>query len=303
MNNITASLDIQGLSQFYQRQQVLDNVSLTLYPGQLLAVLGPNGAGKTTLIRTLLGLVAPASGQIHLMGQLQQGAVRSMALRRQLGVMLQIGSASANLTVREQCDLFASYYPDGKTVAELLQLAGLTGQQHCRFGRLSGGQKQRLLFALALAGNPKLVFLDEPTLGMDVQARQSLWQQIQLLKAQGVAIVLTTHYLQEAEQLADQIAVLQQGRIIARDSPAQLTARLGGRQISCHTNLDDDSLLALPGVQQLKRQQQQVLITSQSAEQTLRALLQADSNLSQLEVKNAALEQVFLQLTQSGAHA
>lgn len=303
MNNITASLDIQGLSQFYQQQQVLDNVSLTLYPGQLLAVLGPNGAGKTTLIRTLLGLVAPASGQIHLMGQLQQGAVRSMALRRQLGVMLQVGSASANLTVREQCDLFASYYPDGKTVAELLQLAGLTGQQNCRFGRLSGGQKQRLLFALALAGNPKLVFLDEPTLGMDVQARQSLWQQIQLLKAQGVAIVLTTHYLQEAEQLADQIAVLQQGRIIARDSPAQLTARPGGRQISCHTSLDDDSLLALPGVQQLKRQQQQVVLTSQSAEQTLRALLQADSNLSQLEVKNAALEQVFLQLTQSGVHA
>ena len=302
MNNITASLDIQGLSQFYQQQQVLDNVSLTLHPGQLLAVLGPNGAGKTTLIRTLLGLVAPASGQIHLMGQLQLGAVRSMALRRQLGVMLQIGSASANLTVREQCDLFASYYPEGKTVAELLQLAGLAEQQHCRFGRLSGGQKQRLLFALALAGNPKLVFLDEPTLGMDVQARQSLWQQIQQLKAQGVAIVLTTHYLQEAEHLADQIAVLQQGRIIARDSPAQLTARLGGRQISCHTSLDDNSLLALPGVQQLKRQQQQVVLTSQSAERTLRALLQADSNLSQLEVKNAALEQVFLQLTQSGAH-
>lgn len=303
MNKLTPSLDIQGLSQRYQQQQVLDNVSLTLYPGQLLAVLGPNGAGKTTLIRTLLGLTAPASGQIQLLGQWQQGAERSMALRRQIGVMLQIGSASANLTVREQCDLFSSYYPEGKSVSELLALAGLADQQHCRFGRLSGGQKQRLLFALALAGNPKLVFLDEPTLGMDVQARQSLWAQIQQLKSLGVAIVLTTHYLQEAEQLADQIAVLQQGRIIAKDSPAQLTARLVGRQICCHTSLNDDSLLALPGVQQLTRDQHRVVLTSHSAEHTLRALLLADSNLSQLEVKNAALEQVFLQLTQSGAPA
>lgn len=303
MNNLTPSLDIQGLTQRYQQQQVLNDVSLTLYPGQLLAVLGPNGAGKTTLIRTLLGLTAPASGKIQLLGQWQQGAERSMALRRQIGVMLQIGSASANLTVREQCDLFSSYYPNGKSVSELLALAGLADQQHCRFGRLSGGQKQRLLFALALAGNPRLVFLDEPTLGMDVQARQSLWAQIQQLKSQGVAIVLTTHYLQEAEQLADQIAVLQQGRIIAKDSPAQLTARLGGRQICCRTSLNDDSLLALPGVQQLTREQQRVVLTSHSAEHTLRALLLADCTLSQLEVKNAALEQVFLQLTQNGAQA
>lgn len=294
-----AVLKISSLHKNYSGNTVLHGVTLDVVPGEVLAILGPNGAGKTTLISAILGLIATDSGEITLFGQLQRGSKRSVALRRQLGVMMQIGSASANLTVREQCDLFSSYYPNGKTVAQLLEIAGLAAQANTRFSRLSGGQRQRLLFALALAGKPDLLFLDEPTLGMDVQARRALWQQIRQLKAAGVSIVLTTHYLEEAGQLADRIAVLQQGKIIALDSPARLTAQISGKQIYCRTELTDQQLLALPAVLQLERQQQRVCLISQATEQTVLALLQADTTVSDLEVTAVALEQAFLHLTRN----
>lgn len=290
-------LQLSNLHKSYHNSAALQGVTLQMAPGEVLAILGPNGAGKTTLISAVLGLVATDSGEISLFDQLQHGTKRSAALRQRLGVMMQIGAASANLTVQEQCDLFRSYYANGKTVAQLLEIAGLTAQANSRFSSLSGGQKQRLLFALALAGKPDLLFLDEPTLGMDVQARRALWQQIRQLKASGVSIVLTTHYLEEAEQLADRIAVLRQGRIIALGSPAQLTAQISGKRIYCSTTLTDQQLRALPGVLQLERQHQHVCIISQAAEQTVLALLQADAGVSALEVKAVALEQAFLQLT------
>ncbi len=292
-----AVLQISNLHKSYRNQAALQGATLQMAAGEVLAILGPNGAGKTTLISAILGLIATDSGEINLFGQLQRGTKRSTALRQRLGVMMQIGAASANLTVREQCDLFSSYYRNRRTVAELLDIAGLGSQANSRFSSLSGGQKQRLLFALALAGKPDLLFLDEPTLGMDVQARRALWQQIRQLKASGVSIVLTTHYLEEAEQLADRIAVLQQGRIIALGSPAELTAQISGKRICCTTALTDQQLRALPAVLQLERQQQQVCLVSQAAEQTVLALLQADASVSALEVKAVALEQAFLQLT------
>lgn len=296
---IDSVLGISRLQKTYAGKTVLDAVSLQLAAGELLAVLGPNGAGKTTLINTVLGLTAADQGDIRLFGQLQHGVSRSNAVRQQLGVMMQIGSASANLTVREQCDLFSSYYQQGKSVSELLAIAGLENAADTRFGHLSGGQKQRLLFALALAGNPKLLFLDEPTLGMDVQARRALWQQIRQLQARGVSIVLTTHYLEEAEQLADRILLLQQGRCIAENSPAGLKEMIQGKHICCCSRLIDTELLALPGVMQLERQLQQITLLSNAPEQTVLALLQADPTLSALEVKPIALENIFLQLTNS----
>lgn len=290
-------LQLQQLHKSYGAKAVLNGVSLTLGRGEVLAILGPNGAGKTSLISVVLGLTGADSGDIKLFNQPVSGHKDAKALRQRIGVMMQVGSASANLTVAEQCDLFASYYPGGKSVAELVAIAGLQPQRNTRFGQLSGGQKQRLLFALALAGNPELVFLDEPTLGMDVQARRALWQQIAALKASGVSIVLTTHYLEEAEQLADQIAVLQHGAIVAQGSPQQLKARFGGKQICCCTELADAQLQALPGVTTVQRQHGLVYLQSASAEQTVLALLQADQTVSALEVKAAALEQAFIQLT------
>lgn len=298
----TAVIKVQQLHKHYGEQAVLNGLNLSVMPGELIAVLGPNGAGKTTLISVLLGLTPYSAGTISLLGQQQQGIQRSQPLKQQLGVMMQVGTASANLTVAEQCDLFSSYYHHAKTTAELLAIAGLEPQAKVRFGKLSGGQKQRLLFALALAGNPKLLFLDEPTLGMDVAARQALWQQIRDLKAKGVSIVLTTHYLQEAEQLADRIMVLQHGRFIAEGSPAELKALSSGKLIRCRCSLSDAALSALPGVLAIAREQDRITLQSRHTEQTVLALLQADSHVSELEVHPIALEQAFLQLT-SQEHA
>lgn len=292
-------LQVTGLTKHYADKTVLAGVDIALASGEVLCILGPNGAGKTTLISAVLGLVSADSGQIRLFGQLQSGMARSTALRQKLGVMMQIGSLSANLTVSEQCDLFSSYYQNGHNATELISLAGLDNHANQRFGRLSGGQKQRLLFALALAGKPQLVFLDEPTLGMDVEARRSLWQQVRQLKQQGVAVVLTTHYLEEAEQLADRILVLNKGQIIAQGSPAQLKAMTAYKFIQCCSTLDDAQLTALPAVQQLTRLPHSVVLQSNQIEQTLRALLAQDSHVRDIEVRPVALEQAFLQLTQS----
>lgn len=293
------ALTVNNLHKAYAGTTVLAGVDLTLDAGEVLCVLGPNGAGKTTLISTLLGLVNADSGEIHLLGKPQLGMTRSQALRQQLGVMMQIGSLSANLSVYEQCDLFSSYYAQGYSAAELVALAGLEAQTKQRFGRLSGGQKQRLLFALALAGKPQLVFLDEPTLGMDVEARQALWQQVKQLRQQGVAVVLTTHYLEEAEQLADSIAVLHQGRIVAKGSPSELKALMQYKVVRCHSRLTDAELALLPAVLQVSREQQLITLHSHHAEQTVRALLQIDQWVTDLEVRPVALEQAFLHLTQN----
>ena len=297
----TLPLQVTGLSKRYANTTVLAGLDMTLAAGEVLCILGPNGAGKTTLISAILGLISTDSGEITLFGQQQAGINRSKALRRQLGVMMQIGSLSANLTVFEQCDLFSSYYARGYSATELVGLAGLEHHSQQRFGRLSGGQKQRLLFALALAAKPQLVFLDEPTLGMDVEARRSLWQQVRQLKQQGVAVVLTTHYLEEAEQLADRIVVLDKGIIVAGGSPAELKALTQYKVISCCSALSDTTLLALPGVLQLNRDKHLITLHSSHAEHTVKALLLADDSVTQLEVRPVALEQAFLQLTQNSA--
>ena len=303
MPHTNTALQVNQLHKSFSQKPVLQDVSLQVTAGEVLAILGPNGAGKTTLIAAILGLLTTDSGDITLLGQPQQGNKRSAALRQQLGVMMQIGSLSANLTVFEQCDLFSSYYANGYSAAELVSLAALEMQASQRFGRLSGGQKQRLLFALALAGKPQLVFLDEPTLGMDVQARRSLWQQVRQLKQQGVAVVLTTHYLEEAEQLADRVLVLQHGQIIAQGSPAQLKSLTAYKFIRCRSSLSDQQLSVLPGVQQVQRHSDSVVMQSSAVEQTLRALLAQDNSVSALEVQPVALEQAFLHLTQSNTAA
>lgn len=291
-------LKVTGLTKCYGTHTVLAGVDITLASAEVLCILGPNGAGKTTLISAILGLLKVDSGEIRLFDEQQTGLFRSQSIRQHVGVMMQIGSLGANLTVREQCDLFSHYYANGYNVSELLCLAGLESQANQRFGRLSGGQKQRLLFALALAGKPQLVFLDEPTLGMDVEGRRNLWQQVRQLKAQGVAVVLTTHYLEEAEQLADRIVVLNEGSIVASGSPAELKAVTQYKLISCLSNLADGDLLALPGVLQLERSAHLITLHSSHAEQTVKALLLQDDGLSQLEVRPVALEQAFLHITQ-----
>jgi ABC-2 type transport system ATP-binding protein len=199
--------------------------------------------------------------------------------------------------VREHVDLFSSYYPKPLPIRETLEAAGLIAIQNRKFGELSGGQKQRLLFALAICGDPDLLFLDEATLGLDVEARRLLWDQIRNLAARGKAVLLTTHYLQEADALADRILVINRGEIIAEGTPSEVKARTSGRQIRCQTDLTLEQVRGIPGVVEAKQEGNTMVLQTKVAEPVLRELLQRDPYLSGTEVTSAGLEEAFLALT------
>ncbi|WP_411360858.1 ABC transporter ATP-binding protein [Pseudidiomarina salilacus] len=222
-----AHLSIQGLNKNYGQHRALCNVNLKAYSGEVLAILGKNGAGKTSLINSVLGMHAYQAEQLALFGQPLLTQQRSLAIRQRLGVMMQLGALAANLTVYEQLDLFCSYYRNGFDVAELIEKFNLNSIAKQRFGKLSGGQRQQVLFAIAVAGKPDLLFLDEPTVGMDVEARHALWQHIQDYRSAGSAIVLTTHYIEEAERLADRVAMLRDGAIVAAGTLTEILADHG----------------------------------------------------------------------------
>lgn len=222
MNQI--NLKVLSLNKHYGGKAALTNVSLTAYAGEVIAVLGKNGAGKTTLINSILGMNEYKVRHLEILGTQLNGQHRPLTIRQRVGVMMQLGTLNANLTVAEQLDLFCSYYPSGNTPGSLLEEFDLTGIAKQRFGRLSGGQRQQVLFAIAVAGNPNLLFLDEPTVGMDIEARHLLWQQIKQRRQQGCALVLTTHYIEEAERLADRVAVLRHGQIIAQGEVSEVIA-------------------------------------------------------------------------------
>jgi ABC-2 type transport system ATP-binding protein len=221
--------ELQFAAKRYGEVEALRGVNLKIEPGELVALLGPNGAGKTTAVRILLGLTAPTSGKAAIFGH--DPASQAAKLRR--GALLQVGKVPETLRVREHVELFSSYYPNPLPMAETLAAAGLTGVEKRLFGELSGGQKQRLLFALAICGNPDLLFLDEPTVGLDVEARRGLWARIRGFVARGGSVLLTTHYLEEADALANRIAVIDGGRIVAEGTPAEIKAR------TAHAGLED----------------------------------------------------------------
>ncbi|WP_417681967.1 ABC transporter ATP-binding protein [Pseudidiomarina aquimaris] len=234
-----AHLSIQGLSKSYGQHQALCDVDLTAYSGEVLAVLGKNGAGKTSLINSVLGMHSYQADQLELLGQPMLTQQRSLAVRQRLGVMMQLGALAANLTVHEQLDLFCSYYQNGFQVTELIEKFNLNSIAKQRFGKLSGGQRQQVLFALAVAGKPDLLFLDEPTVGMDVEARHALWQHIQDYRSAGTAIVLTTHYIEEAERLADRVAMLRDGEVIAAGTLTEVIADHGSLEQAYLANMQE----------------------------------------------------------------
>lgn len=291
---------IRQLSHSYGHTPVLQQLSAELYGGEIIAVLGANGAGKTTLIQLMLGLLSQQQGEIKILGQIPAQIRRDPQLSGQLGVMLQQASLPGQLTVLEQLRLFSAYYPAPLDLQTLIERFGLQGILQQRCSSLSGGQRQSLLLALALLGKPKILFLDEPTVGMDVEARQRFWQLIRTARAEGLCILLTTHYLEEADALADRILLLKDGQFIADTSPTALKAGLSQRQIRCRSSLSPADLLQLPGVSAvLPLSDHQVQISSSRVEDCLRQLLQQDPQLGDLTVSAASLEQAFLQLTQS----
>jgi len=280
-------------SKNYGTVQALKQVTLEVRQGEILAVLGPNGAGKTTAVKLLLGLAAASGGSVNVFG----GDPRNPDNRVRTGAMLQVARVPETLKVREHVALFSSYYPNPMPIADTLAAAGLTQLANRKFGDLSGGQKQRVLFALAICGDPDLLFLDEATLGLDVEARRLLWDQIRSLASRGKAVLLTTHYLQEADALADRILVINRGEIIAEGTPTEIKARTAGRQIRCFTDLSIAQVRAISGVIDVKVEGDSLLIQAAVAEPVLRELLNRDVNLSGVEVTSAGLEEAFLALT------
>lgn len=286
---------LSNITKRYGNVTALDGLSLTLHPGEIVALLGPNGAGKSTAVRLLLGLSSPTAGSARIFG----GDPRSAVTRSRIGAMLQVASIPKTLTVREHIDLFRSYYPHPLPFAEIVRIAQLEGIEDRLFEKLSGGQRQRLLFGLALCGDPEIIFLDEPTVGMDIEARRGLWNQIRMLAQQGRTILLTTHYLEEADALATRIVVVDKGQIVFQGTPQEIKSQGASRRIRCRTALSAAELWTMPGVVNVERDGDTTTVTAGHPEAVLRSMLQADASLSSLEIANPGLEEAFLALTSS----
>jgi ABC-2 type transport system ATP-binding protein len=289
---VVASLD--AVSKSYDKVRALRDVNFSVRAGEVVALLGPNGAGKTTAVKLLLGLIEPNSGKARVFS----GDPTNPQNRLRTGAMLQVGRVPETLRVREHIDLFSSYYTNPLPLEDVLAAAGLEKLRDRKFGDLSGGQRQRTLFALAICGNPDLLFLDEPTVGLDVEARRTLWEEIRRLVDCGKTVLLTTHYLEEADALADRIAVINQGEIIAEGTPAEIKAQTSGKRIRCITSLGLASILQIPGVTDVRQDREAVEIQAREAEPVVRILLARDASLSALEITSAGLEEAFLALTQ-----
>ena len=291
----TPMIQASGLTRRFGDQTALDAINLSVDGPGVLALLGPNGAGKTTFVNSALGLVRPSQGSLTVFG----APPGSKSARSRIGVMMQDAELPDLLTAREQISLFASYYPSPRGVDEVIALCELTAFADRRYAKLSGGQKRRVQFALALIGAPQLLFLDEPTTGLDTDARRGLWSIVRTAANEGARVVLTTHYLEEADALADRVAVLKAGRIIADGSAPDLRDQVGGSLIRCATHLDQAQLGALPAVRRARRAGRYGEMVSANAVATLKALFAADPELDDLSVRQPTLEEAFDALTRN----
>jgi len=304
-STVPLALDARALCKAYKDVVAVNGLDLAVPVGECFGMLGPNGAGKTTTIEMCEGLLAPDAGDLHVLGR--TWGSDATALRQRLGIQLQETQLSEKLTVEETIRLFRSFFDRGRDVGEVIELVQLEEKRRSRVGGLSGGQKQRLALACALVGDPELLFLDEPTTGLDPQARRQLWQLIEQLKASGRTIVLTTHYMDEAERLCDRVAIMDHGRVIALGSPRQLieamvaehvveiAAELGAER------LDRARLAALDGVRSARAQNGGWQLEVAELHRALPALL-AEVNrqgitLTELRTHSATLEDVFVNLT------
>ncbi|MBL4853182.1 ABC transporter ATP-binding protein [bacterium AH-315-J19] len=281
-----------NLTKKYGKNTALNNVNIEVGNSGITAILGENGAGKTTFIHACLGLIKATHGQISMFG-LPPGKLTS---RRRTGVMLQDADLPDLLTPREHITLFASYYPAPLSLDDVLDMCKLTTLADKKYGKLSGGQKRRVQFALAIIGNPDLVFLDEPTTGLDTDTRRMLWDVVRKLAEDGRTVILTTHYLEEADALADRIIVMNAGEIIADAPTPEIRALAGGAIIKCVTNLSVKAIHKLPDVKSVRKTGRFVEISTQNQASTLQGLLAADINASELVVKKPSLEEAFDQI-------
>jgi ABC-2 type transport system ATP-binding protein len=299
-------LRVERLRKRYKSRAVVQDVSLEVSSGEVIGLLGPNGAGKTTTIEILEGLTEPDGGAVEVLGmQWRDGAgPGGRALRERLGIQLQETQLTEKLSVAETVRLFRSFYTRGHTVDEVLELVELEEKRDAWVGKLSGGQKQRLAVACALVSRPDLLFLDEPTTGLDPQSRRQLWEIIGGFRAAGGTVLLTTHYMEEAERLCDRVAIMDHGKVIALDTPRALIASLGAEHVvefaPAAGDLDAE-LRALPGVTSVRAAPDRTALTVTEVHRTIPALLalleQRGRTLSLLTTHHATLEDVFVSLT------
>jgi ABC-2 type transport system ATP-binding protein len=277
----------------YGSVEALRDISLRVDAREVVAVLGPNGAGKTTAIGIMLGLRPATSGRVRILG----GEPGSKAVRSRVGAMLQESGVPATLKVQEIVDLFRSYYPRALPRDVVLDAAGLTELAAKRVGALSGGQKQRLYFAIAICGDPDLLFLDEPTTGMDIESRHRFWERIRAFASLGKTILFTTHLLEEADAVATRIVVIDHGRVVAEGSPAELKARNGGKRIRLRGPFAPDEIAAWPGVTRATAVGGVVHIEVTDTTPVMRRIFADGRIVEEVTVEDAGLESAFLTLT------
>ncbi|HJQ87847.1 MAG TPA: ABC transporter ATP-binding protein [Propionibacteriaceae bacterium] len=289
--------ELRGVSKTYgsggSAVLAVEGVDLSVRAGELLAVLGPNGAGKTTVLGMLTGLTTPSSGTARLFGR----DPRDLGARQRMGVMLQSSGVPDTLRVRELLTAFRGYYPAPLPVASVVEAAGLHGLENRLFGTLSGGQQRRVLFGIALCGDPQLVFVDEPTTGLDAEVRRTLWATLRTLAATGRGVVLTTHYLEEADALADRIVLLHEGRVIVEGTPSQIKSLVPGRRITAESSIEAGQASGWAGVRHAQRDGTRLELLVSEPEPVLRELLQRDQSVTGVTVTEPTLEDAFLTLT------
>jgi ABC-2 type transport system ATP-binding protein len=300
-----AALRCRGLVKRYEDVVAVDGLDIEVGYGECFGLLGPNGAGKTTTIEILEGLLAQDAGEVEVLGLRWDRDERE--LRQRLGIQLQETLLAEKLSVEETLELFRSFYPRGPSVAELLAFVELEPKRSAWVGKLSGGQRQRLAIACSLAGAPDLLFLDEPTTGLDPQSRRQLWSLLERFRSGGGTILLTTHYMDEAEILCDRVAIVDRGKVIALGTPRELIASLGAEHVvefavgEGGEELSADRLRDLPGVKDVRREATTWALTTSRVHEVVPALLDAlgtsSRNLVSLATHHATLEDVFVTLT------
>jgi ABC-2 type transport system ATP-binding protein len=296
------AIAVDGLVKRFDDVVAVDGVSFSVPEGTCLGLLGPNGAGKTTTVEILEGLQQATSGTVRVLGE--AWTKDSAKLRGRIGICLQETRFYEKMTVQETVRLFRSFFPAGVGVEEAIGLVALEEKRDARVGKLSGGQRQRLALAVALVGNPEVLFLDEPTTGLDPASRRGLWDVIEALKARGRTVVLTTHYMEEAQRLCDMVVIVDHGKIVAQGTPAELIATFGGAQViefEARPPLSEDACRALPGCSDVKTQNGMVRLAVRGLPETLPALLRlaetSGATLLQLSTHAPTLDDVFLHLT------
>ncbi|MFH5778646.1 ABC transporter ATP-binding protein [Heyndrickxia oleronia] len=292
MNEI---VNVNQVSKAFQDKHAVKEASFSINKGEIVAILGPNGAGKTTTISMILGLLKPTSGEVRLFNQNPD----DKSVREKLGIMLQEVSVMQGLKVRELLDLVRQYYPKPLSLEEVIALTGLTENDlKTRAEKLSGGQKRRVSFALALSGNPELIILDEPTVGMDISSRNRFWKTIQMLSKKGKTIIFTTHYLQEADDVAERIILFNKGSIIADGTPIEIKARLTKQFVSFHTTSGSiNKLYGHSVITAIFEKNDRVYVQTDDTDAVLALLFSENIGAHNIQIERGKLEEAFEQLT------